>query len=294
MNDTLHHLEISHIQSFDTLTHPVIFMVAPPRSGTTLVYQLLTLRYDLFYPTNLLAKFYKCPYLFLKGIDDLRVDSLRHSSTLTSHLGNTNEVMEPHEWGWFWERFFFANDTSLKHELSALQSLSPKPMLFKTVYFNYRTAMLAHEIPSCIFLRIRRNAIDTIASMYQAIVARNKPIGSKEHEMYYQKYMHDPLMLAVIEYCYDTKLLDATLVNKRVITLSYDDILADTLGTLDDFACRASTQVGLTLNTREHAFQVMPERTLPIDKVLKKRIKSMLEHYESLPLDALEGALLRA
>lgn len=294
MNDTLHHLEITHVQPFDTLTNPVIFMVAPPRSGTTLMYQLLTLRYDLFYPTNLLAKFYKCPYLFLRGIEDLGVDSLRHSSTLTSHLGNTNELMEPHEWGWFWERFFFANETSLKQELSALQSLFPKPMLFKTVYFNYRTEMLAHEIPSCIFLRIRRNAVDTIASMYQAIVARNKPIGSKEHAVHYQKYMHDPLLLAVMEYCYDTKLLDATLANKRVITLSYDDILADTLGTLDDFARRFSMQFDLTLNTREHAFQVMPERTFAMDKVLKKRIESMLEHYESLSLDALEGALLRA
>lgn len=290
MNDALYELELKTVQAFQQMNYPAVLMVAPPRSGTTLLYQLLTLKYDFFYPTNLLAKCYNYPYVFSQSIDDLNLDSVRQSSHFTSHLGNTHDFLEPHEWGWFWERFLLKNDQSLYHELSALQSLYPKPMIFKTIYFNYHVEKLVTFLPKAIFLRVYRNAIETIYSIYNAIQTKQQPIGSKEHYTAYVRYMNDPLRLAVLEYCYDMKVLDATLQNKTVLTVSYDDVVENTDTVLNEVKQSLYKQTGINLDERVAHYQTFKKQT-HVSQLFANQIQAILNEYDNMTLIDLEREL---
>ena len=224
LNEKIKELEFNEISSFNEISEPILFIVAPPRSGTTLIYQLLSLCYDVFYPTNLLAKFYTSPFVLSKVLKDLDLFSSRNHNQFKSNLGNTDGLSEPHEWGWFWEKNLVKDQNLLKKELSAIQSLFQKPMLFKNIYFNYYINELSEISSNVIFIQIHRNSIDNINSIRNAIVKTKAPIGSKFHKGNFNKFINNPLELATLEYLYDTKLITKNLENKNTIHISYDEI----------------------------------------------------------------------
>ncbi|NIU01843.1 MAG: hypothetical protein GWN01_13315, partial [Nitrosopumilaceae archaeon] len=41
--------------------YPPVFILGPPRSGTTLLYQLMTCSFNFAYIPNIANKFYRCP-----------------------------------------------------------------------------------------------------------------------------------------------------------------------------------------------------------------------------------------
>lgn len=273
-----------------SIDFPIMFIVAPPRSGTTLLYQLITLRYDVFYPTNLIAKFYNNPYDFLKKIGDLDIFSPRITSDFKSDLGNTNNLFEPHEWGWFWEKFLYKNENTLVNELSEIQSLYPKPMIFKNIYFNYNIEFLANTINQSIFLRIKRDEIDTINSIYNAILKRGMPIGSKYHKEAYAKFIKKPLELATIEYLFDEKTLDYHLVDQKVINISYEKMMNQLDEVLDSIENDFFHYTGIELTKRSVVLNKLEKQTIVDDKI-KVEIAKLIMKYSSYTLEELNKVL---
>lgn len=275
----------------DTSTDfPIMFIVAPPRSGTTLLYQLISLKYDVFYPTNLIAKFYNAPYDFLKSIGDLDIFSQRMSSDFKSDLGNTSSIFEPHEWGWFWERFLCNEENTLVNELSAIQSLYLKPMLFKNIYFNYNIEFLANTINQSIFLRIKRDEVDTINSIYNAILKRGFPIGSKYHKDAYEKFINKPLELATIEYFFDEKTLDEHLGDKKVINISYEKMIHNLDEVLDLIENKFFQYTGSELSKKSIEINKFEKQTIVDDKI-KVEIEKLAMKYSRYTLEALNKVL---
>lgn len=117
-------LEEKEISDIDLCDEPILYIMGCARSGSTLVYQYLTESGLFTYPTNFISRFYYAPYLGAKLQQMLieydfreEIFTKNKTSLFTSNLGKTKGVMSPHEFWYFWRRFFIFGD---------IQKLSPE------------------------------------------------------------------------------------------------------------------------------------------------------------------------
>lgn len=122
---------------------PVCFIIGPPRSGSTLLSQLLLATGTFQAPTNFIARFWKAPAF---AITMSRVLPLPPSPGFESERGRTTGLSAPHEFGYFWSRWFDVGQGShalnaderakvdargLARALGAMETAASRPLLFK-------------------------------------------------------------------------------------------------------------------------------------------------------------------
>ena len=173
-----------------TTRHPLIFIMGCARSGSTLLLQYLASLNKFCYPTNLLSRFYYAPYAgaliqkMLYDLDDkqelLKFDN--ESSEYHSSLGKTKGMLSPHEFWYYWRRFFKfgeiqkLSDTEIEsaawekfiNGLNALQYVNDKPLVLKGMMLNWHIPVLAAKIPQAYFIYVKRNLLYNAQSLLQA------------------------------------------------------------------------------------------------------------------------------
>lgn len=186
LNIGLHQLEISTNKVSNTqLSYPPIFIIGAPRSGSTLLYQVLTDYYDVGYLSNFHAKFYGAPSIVERLFHPLK---WHQKSDYTSYHGRTEGWLAPGECGQFWYRFFRrkpvyvplveANPEKLSQLRTSIQCLGNafgKPILFKNLYCSLRLQAIAKALPESLFIVIHRNMVDNGHSL---LAGRKKVYGN--------------------------------------------------------------------------------------------------------------------
>ena len=193
---------ISEVENVQKL--PLILVMGPMRSGTTLFMQWLANTGLFSYPTNLLSRFYQAPIIGAKIqllLTDPRYSFLNELSEFSqqseylSENGKTQGVLAPNEFWYFWRRFFAEpsrdvwsdvelrqtmNVKSMKAELLGMMDVFQKPFLAKGIIFNYNIPFLNEVLDKVIFVQIQRDIDANVASVLEA---RKKQFGS-ENEWY--------------------------------------------------------------------------------------------------------------
>lgn len=192
-NQRLQDLHLMISETYNTPKYPVIFIVGAQRSGTTLLMQSMINYFRLFYANNLIARFYKAPYVgaylyksLFKNLDNLEVG-------YSSDLGYTESIHGPHEFGYFWRRWFpydaydknFTEEAyapgALAHELATLESVFEVPLVFKNITIcDFNIERLARELPTALFINIERDPIYCMQSTY---LSRLKMYGTDKEWM---------------------------------------------------------------------------------------------------------------
>lgn len=238
-NQKLSELESEEIASFDSPRQDVIFIVGPQRSGTTLLMQLIANRFIVNYPDNLIARFWKAPYLGaqLKSKLDYNPDL-----SLKSDLGFTNGIAQPHEFGYFWKRWFddyqlpfFSekNSSELNKELAAWQSINEMPLVFKNlIQVVPNLDHLAKSIDNCKFIFVSRDDLYVIQSTLQS---RKKLFGNTKSWFgikpnHFSKIIEqsDPLLQCTEQVFYLNQQLSnfkKSLNPKRYCTVNYEKLV---------------------------------------------------------------------
>lgn len=167
-----------------------IWIVGPPRSGTTLLYQLLIERYYLGYLSTFAAKFYRAPVL-ATHLAKLLFSRKSIRDPYASEYGTTQHPLAPSEAGEFWYRWFprgediyvpaggleSASLVALRDEVAALAKIDGMPVIFKNTYNSMRLGPIIEAFPQACFLVCQRNPATTARSILKGRVARG---GSKE------------------------------------------------------------------------------------------------------------------
>lgn len=182
-----------HLFECRSLRHPlpdpkIIFIIGAPRSGSTLLYQLMVNSFHLGYISNRHAPWYGALSYVEKAFNWASVD--RPDVCLKSTHGVTQDPYGPHECGEYWYQFFqrspqFINRADvtqetirkLKNSLARIAAEFPQPLLFKNMNCALRLEVLMGAFPSAIFLVTQRDLLNNAHSLLEV---RKKVYGNYE------------------------------------------------------------------------------------------------------------------
>jgi hypothetical protein len=156
------------------------------RSGSTLLLQWLASSGLFSYPSNLIARFYKNPYIGLRvqqallEFDPLNQMAFANTSIdFSSKLGKTIGALSPSEYWYFWRTFFdFSDDTQLIPEkelakvkgkeflekLAAFELLTAKPLAMKGMLLNWHIPYLYQLNKKFLFVNLERDSFSNAQS----------------------------------------------------------------------------------------------------------------------------------
>lgn len=193
-------LLISHRRHASGMAYPLILVMGPLRSGTTLFTQWLANTGLVAYPTNLLSRFYQAPIIGAKIqllLTDPRYNfrdelgEFVQQAEYRSENGKTRGVLAPNEFWYFWRRFLaepgrdvWTDDElrqsmdvrTMRAELAGMMEVFQKPFAAKGMLFNYNIPFLDSIFEKILFVQLRRDPVTNVASV---IEARKRQFGSE-------------------------------------------------------------------------------------------------------------------
>jgi hypothetical protein len=252
---------------------PTLFIVGAPRSGTTLLLQWLAASGSFAYPSNLLSRFYRAPYLGSRIQQLLTSAELDYRNELVelrsidspswrSDVGKTRGVLEPHEFSFFWRRFFpIAQAQKLTDEQlaasdpagfaagwGAIERAFGKPVAAKGILLQYDIRRLAEWLPRAVFVHTRRDAFANVRSL---LGARERVFGTPEawfsvQPPEYEWLRHeDPYTQTAGQVLFTNRSIEAeleALPAHRVCRVQYESFCADPGNTWKDLRSALAEQ----------------------------------------------------
>lgn len=187
LNNIFHYLEeFTCLPAETTLTNPPVFIIGAPRTGSTLLYQVLINRFEFTHLTNFHCMFYGAVSFVEKWFGPSWEKG--GVSKYNSEFGISQGRWAPSECGEFWYRWFRRNppytsseDISdrkldgLKRVIASLGNAGKRPILFKNMYCAFRLRPLVKAFPEALFIVIRR---DTTLISRSLLAVRKRIYGN--------------------------------------------------------------------------------------------------------------------
>jgi sulfotransferase family protein len=286
VNSVLDRVETARGGSSDEpLGQPPIFIIGPPRSGSTLLYQLVVQRFDVAYLSNRHCRYYGAP----SRVE--RRTRTRPPGDLSSRYGRTEGPDAPSECPEYWYRFFRRSPQYVpRGEMSererrrfrasvrAFGDAAGKPLVFKNLICALRLGPIAEALPESVFVRIRRDLLATATSL---LAGRKALYGDYGHWWSTEPPEIDrlrglPPEQQVVEQVLSIEaLIDAELDDigaDRFNELSYEALCEDAPGALSQISALADRN-GFKLGSRmEVPSRLERSSPDPIDPGLHERL----------------------
>ena len=280
-------------------THPTLHVVGVPRSGTTLLYQVVAAGLEIGYVNNLVAAFWRAPVLGIRLSGKLGLD--RFESSFDSRFGRTRGVGEPHEFGYFWnhhlrypglyglpEEHGDAIDWDLLRTVIVnMAHWNRGPIAFKPMLLTWHLERIAREMPRTCFVWIRRDLHTTALSLLEM---RASLFGS--YEAWASLRPFGPGWLAgeppwrqvaaqVVVLERTLEAAAAALGPGRVLELTYEELCADPRGALERVRALLASH-GFEPALRELAVSSFePRRRDPLEDEFGMRVDEAIEDFRA-------------
>lgn len=239
----LHYLERPLLPAVDHPARP-IFLIALPRSGSTLAYQALVHGSDARYLTNLGNLLFFVP--FLGGLASRR-GCAPHVSDFRSRQGFVEGPCGPAEGLRFWSYWMgqglsdadnreMALDPRLPGRVTYLQralaALDARCTPFVSGYIGHSLVVeeLARAFPAALFVRLTRDPVDNALSILRIQLEEGREAFSvmpDDLSLPPGAGVHDRVAAQVATL---NRRVDASLDRARTITVAYEDLCADPAG----------------------------------------------------------------
>lgn len=251
------------------VARPNLFVFGLPRSGTTLLYQLIAYCLDLGYVSNLAARFWLAP---LTGAALARaVLGDRRDGSFRSDYGKSLDPAGPHEFSYFWQkrlgvagvedmlRFGGAGDavdwTGLAAIIGSLQDFYGSGLVHKTNFVaNFAPGFVRH-LPMPLLIHIER---DPEAVALSILAARRAYYGTvatwwATYPPSYLEIKDAPVATQIARQIVDLRSayaeVMAALEPGLVVRLSYDALCRDPGAALDEIRDRVARRYGAAIGT---------------------------------------------
>jgi hypothetical protein len=158
------------------LDYAPVFIVGPPRTGSTLLYQLLVRRYHFCYFSNLVNRFAGTPLAFAKLSRFL--GGFDAGANFKSRYGDTAGWYAPNQGRDCWVTWLPESPSVLQPDavssdvkqqiratVCAMQRISGRPFINKWPPNSVRVRLLAEIFPQALFVRISRAVTPTVRSI---------------------------------------------------------------------------------------------------------------------------------
>jgi hypothetical protein len=173
---------------------PVIYIVGAPRSGTTLLSQLLSRYLPVGYINNLVARLWLRPSVGIMLSKAMGGEDFRRQVTFSSIHGTTEGMANPHEFGYFWRHWLRLDQSSCHNPPDSDKALINKeglkkaleneilsafgtPVIFKNVICGFYASILSQLHAKSFFIYIERDIKTVIRSVLKT---RKERYGSYE------------------------------------------------------------------------------------------------------------------
>ena len=165
--------------------HPIVFILGPPRCGSTFLVQTLVSNLDISYMSNRHAAWFGAPWFVERFARPRRPDA--HDEHRSTH-GVTSDPGGPSECGAWWRRFHPGDlweDPELAscdvdgfgRSLRLFSLAAGRPLLFKNLYASFRIPAIVKAIPNAAFIDLHRSE-DAVAR--SILKTRQDTLGSLE------------------------------------------------------------------------------------------------------------------
>jgi hypothetical protein len=172
------------------LQHPPIFIVGPPRSGTTLLYQLLVQKFHVAYFPNFADLLNKAP---VTATNLARIFSKPYESNFESNYGRVSGKLAPSEAGGIWNRWYpyesqdgfnyvsaeylsEENRHAIYQTVVGIESQFKAPLVNKNVKHSVRIGSLDEVFPNSLFLQVTRDPEEIAVSILHGRKKRTEDI----------------------------------------------------------------------------------------------------------------------
>ncbi|MDY7035596.1 MAG: sulfotransferase [Thermodesulfobacteriota bacterium] len=160
------------------LKHAPIFIVGPPRSGSTLLYQVIVRYFKICYFSNFMMRFPQSPASVAKFL--ALIDGCNPPNSFDSWYGETVGWRSPNQGFDIWCRWFPRNHTyvgsgflskeainEIRSTIAIVQKSFKAPFLNKWQGNSARMLAIAEALPEALFIRIKRNLVFVAQSILQ-------------------------------------------------------------------------------------------------------------------------------
>jgi hypothetical protein len=289
------------LSAVDSSTLPVIYIVGAPRSGTTLLSQLLSRYLPVGYIDNIVARFWQRPSVGIRLSKALLGEFGREGISFESIHGVTRGVAGPHEFGYFWRRWL-ALDGAETHKLtnseasavdikgiqrvleSELLSEFGAPVIFKNVICGFQADILTRAHPASLFVWIRRDTEDVVRSILKCRMERYGSYSAwwslKPSTFQLLSRIDSPVrqVLGQVTDCMREFELELSKPSMNTLIMDYNDVLTNPTDVLAK-VCNALSSFGYKLSP---LFSEIPVLDNPKKVVLPDFIENELATVFSL------------
>jgi len=155
--------------------YPTVHVIGVPRSGTTLLTQLLSAHTDIGYINNLIAAFWQAPVYGIRL--SAQVVPRDIGSSYQSEFGRTKGIHEPHEFGYFWSELLGYQEMREQPEgpqidwdrvrlvLTNMTYAAQRPILFKSFLLAWHIEEIQAVLPETCWIHIHRDPIQNAISL---------------------------------------------------------------------------------------------------------------------------------
>lgn len=156
--------------------HDSCQIVGLPRSGTTILYQLLARTGAVGYPSNVMAPYWRVPVVGARL--QHRLAQSGPTISMTSVAGRTSEPLDPHEFGYFWRDALGHSGNTLRPDregwpwpqlqdaLDAIVEAFDAPTVHKNFLALHHAPDMRAQLRRSKFLVLTRDPRDIAASLW--------------------------------------------------------------------------------------------------------------------------------
>ena len=214
---------------------PIIFVIAPPRSGSTITYQLLNRGTRSLYLSNFWNLLYALPYIGGRYVKSISKNKIFNSDRgLVSGLSGEAEGMKFWSY-WMGQDLIEKKNIVPKKRIEYIKSVfstilkKDKPMISGYLGHAFSVNFLRENFPGCIFIYLKRDEISNIYSMIQTYK------GFEENRKYFnwislkpkgwEEKIEDNVIDKVLwQYKSIKQKIESEISDKDTLTVNYEEI----------------------------------------------------------------------